>query len=496
MKQKIYGIVDFQNNESANLRIENVTSSEILNRGYVPGSIFYNATEHELYLQKNNSKRIINTGNNYSTVSFSDETIANLTASIPNDKLTFKAGENIQFNVNQLNKTVTIKSNALDFSNNYSNIFGTNLNNVYTINHNLGSENIIVQIYEAIDGGNLVTNFSNISIIDQNNVGIAFPTAPGNLAYKAVISSNMGPQGPQGTIGATGPQGVQGAQGIQGPQGSFGNDVDGFEYDSLRLNSSNVVVSTSIVKLHDKGANSNIHFNTINDEYGIKLNHTNLNAFANVGLVYGQINYNSISPDLANARFLDFRTSPSANSDVNIKYYINGYGRITSKYLNKKSTGTISKRFLYSDNIGNIEESTIEIDEYAGLRKKIITINQSQILSSHSSPVELIQAPGAGKYINVHNYILHYTYGTTPYTYSAGIGLIINTASNPMFSLNSTLLNGTSSGKDAKSINNTESTIVSYWKDNQSLNFKSFTSNPTGGNGTIKLILYYTIEDS
>jgi len=465
MKQKIYGDVDFQHNESANLRIENLTTSEISNRGYVPGSIFYNYEEDELYLQKNNNKRILHTGNVYSTISFiSDSTTSNVLAASSGDKITFKAGENIQFAVNQLNKTITVKSNALDFSNNYSNIFGTDSNNTYIINHQLGSSDVLIQIYESSVNGNLITSFSNISIIDNNNIGVSFAAPPGNLAYRAVISSNMGPQGVQGPQGVIGTQGSIGFQGVQGAQGSFGTDIPGTEYDVTRLNSSNVVVSSSVLKIHDKGANSNIHLNTTNDPYSIKINSTNLNAFANIGVLYGQINYNSVSPDLANARFLDFRISPSANSDVNVKYYVNGYGKITSTYLKALSNGATSKRLLYSDNIGNIEETSIEVDTYAGILKKNVTITQAQILSSHAIPVELIIAPGAGKYIHVHNYMLNYNYGTTPYTYSAGIGLIINTASSPMFSLNATLLNGATNGKDAKSINITETPINSYWK--------------------------------
>lgn len=497
MKEKFFSPVDFQHNESANLRIENLTTSEINSRGYVPGSLFYNSTENELYLQKANTKYRINSGNVYTAFNFIDSnTTSNITATKYEDNFTFEAGDNITFDVNTTNKKVRIKSNALNFSNNYSNIFGNSTDNVYTINHNLGSEDIIVQIYDESGDGNLITSFSNISIVDTDNIRIGFSSPPGNLAYRTVISSNMGPQGVQGPLGPTGPVGIQGAQGNQGPQGSFGETIEGELYSTLRLNASNTVVSSNILKLKDNTSNSNVKINTVNDPYSLHINHTNLNASANIGGIDLNVKYNSTSPAIENIRFVKYTISPSANSDIVTKYYVDGYGKITSKYLNNKSTGPTSKRILYADNNGNIEESEIEINNYSDLRKATVSLSSSDILNSHGIPVVIVPPPGAGKYIYPHNYIMSYTFGTAPYYFEATAGLIMPTASNPIFTFDSDILNGVDSGKDAKSINVAESPINSYFKSNEALVFRSFIVNPSGGNGTMKITVYYTIEEN
>lgn len=47
--------------------------------------------------------------------------------------------------------------------------------------------------------------------------------------------------------------------------------------------------------------------------------------------------------------------------------------------------------------------------------KATVTLSSAQILDLHNTPVTLVPAPGAGKYVNVHRYAFDYAYGTTPY---------------------------------------------------------------------------------
>lgn len=49
------------------------------------------------------------------------------------------------------------------------------------------------------------------------------------------------------------------------------------------------------------------------------------------------------------------------------------------------------------------------------LRKATVTLSSADILDLHNTPITLVAAPGAGKYVNVHRYAFDYAYGTTPY---------------------------------------------------------------------------------
>jgi len=47
-----------------------------------------------------------------------------------------------------------------------------------------------------------------------------------------------------------------------------------------------------------------------------------------------------------------------------------------------------------------------------------VTLSSADILDLHNTPVTLVAAPGAGKWVNVHNVTKYYTFGTVEYTAS------------------------------------------------------------------------------
>ena len=56
--------------------------------------------------------------------------------------------------------------------------------------------------------------------------------------------------------------------------------------------------------------------------------------------------------------------------------------------------------------------------------KATVTLSSADILALDSTPVTLVGAPGAGKWLNVHRVAAYLTYGTTPYTLTDGSPLV------------------------------------------------------------------------
>lgn len=147
----------------------------------------------------------------------------------------------------------------------------------WTVTHNLGSNDVVIQIYDATQGNMLIPD--TVDIIDTNSLSITFSAAQtGKAVVVGGASGGLGAQGPQGwqgvagTVGvngAQGPQGNQGWQGFQGNQGWQGVAGQGSSYIHTQgsastswaithnLNSSNV-----LVQVYD-GSNSFIVPNSI-----------------------------------------------------------------------------------------------------------------------------------------------------------------------------------------------------------------------------------------
>jgi hypothetical protein len=53
-----------------------------------------------------------------------------------------------------------------------------------------------------------------------------------------------------------------------------------------------------------------------------------------------------------------------------------------------------------------------------GVRSATVTLSSAQLLALHTTPVTLVAAPGAGKWVRVHTIDWGYVYGTAQYTAS------------------------------------------------------------------------------
>jgi hypothetical protein len=116
------------------------------------------------------------------------------------------------------------------------------------------------------------------------------------------------------------------------------------------------------------------------------------------------------------------------------------------------------------------------------------------LLHLNSAPVQLVAAPGAGKWINVVEVAYSFTAGTVGYDVAAQPVATFFAADSsftspqddgaPITSGSSQVINSPPSGTD---------TFTSLAA-NQALVFGTGTSNPTSGNGTLKIVVYYTVE--
>ena len=113
---------------------------------------------------------------------------------------------------------------------NFTKLIGDGTTQNITVNHNLGSTNLIVNTWQTT--GNLTQVFVETRILDSNNIELFFEIAPATNSINVIISKsgnqagNTGATGPNGSTGANstvpGPTGAQGNTGSQGNTGATG----------------------------------------------------------------------------------------------------------------------------------------------------------------------------------------------------------------------------------------------------------------------------------
>lgn len=118
-----------------------------------------------------------------------------------------------------------------------------------------------------------------------------------------------------------------------------------------------------------------------------------------------------------------------------------------------------------------------------------VTITSAQMLSIGSTPIEILPAPGASKYYDFKVYF-EYIFNTTPYTVTGQLQLIDNTTKRVS---NLFDINGQLTDRVLVSDINTQNQFLSI-----NSNLKLTTSNgsdPTLGDGTLKIKIFYNIVD-
>jgi hypothetical protein len=134
--------------------------------------------------------------------------------------------------------------------------------------------------------------------------------------------------------------------------------------------------------------------------------------------------------------------------------------------------------------------------------KAVLNITSAQLLSLDSVPVIIVPAPGAGFYICVLNFSFEYVFKTTPYTPASStdaIGLGTDTVDG--YFQSAVLQQGfiDQSASQISAFGNLDQNVTSgnpvpLTEANNKPLLVGATTAPTVGDGTINVIVYYTIE--
>lgn len=155
---------------------------------------------------------------------------------------------------------------------------------------------------------------------------------------------------------------------------------------------------------------------------------------------------------------------------------------------------------VYNSTTGLWEPGSVGGSEYT---ETIVDISSAQILAMGDTPIELLPAAGVGKYYDINEIIIEYTYNGTPYTasntpylnvnggsaYSNIKDILLSTDTNAYiikeFSIPSSPVSpGVQEMKPQKHELNT----------NCQLTVGGGPGNPTGGDGTIRAIIRYKVR--
>jgi hypothetical protein len=125
------------------------------------------------------------------------------------------------------------------------------------------------------------------------------------------------------------------------------------------------------------------------------------------------------------------------------------------------------------------------------LRKATVTLSSAQLLDLNSTSITLVAAPGAGKYLAITRVNAVLTYGTTPYTVADSVPVRVGGVQS--VSLASLL--GASESSVA-TMNGGDLTAVPLSSlENGAIDIRASDSNPTGGDSTLTVTVWYSIED-
>jgi hypothetical protein len=123
-----------------------------------------------------------------------------------------------------------------------------------------------------------------------------------------------------------------------------------------------------------------------------------------------------------------------------------------------------------------------------------VTIPSAQVLTSNTTPVILIAAPGAGYYINVINIKNKMLFRTAAYTTNLGGRVGFPTATINAFNLND-ILDATLTKRTQPPIITDTATVasVTQYLENQPLQYTTATGNPAAGDGDLVIDITFQI---
>lgn len=128
--------------------------------------------------------------------------------------------------------------------------------------------------------------------------------------------------------------------------------------------------------------------------------------------------------------------------------------------------------------------------------KSVVNLSSAQVLAMYTTPVLVAPAPGAHKFLLVHDFFVEYAYGGTPYANGSGFTLQYGSAGSDaglLISSSNINPNGSASdfGGDPNPTFNNFDVVTAYV--NQGIYVTTGINNFTAGNGTFRVSLFYTI---
>lgn len=130
---------------------------------------------------------------------------------------------------------------------------------------------------------------------------------------------------------------------------------------------------------------------------------------------------------------------------------------------------------------------------YGSFIKSTVTLSSADILDLHNTPVKLVAAPGAGKWVSLKHVDAYLTFGTVPYTVidPPRIGY---TDGAVYGGLPAGLLTGTADGMFSSPYVSV-GTFAATTAVNTALSLYADGSPFTDGDGTLTITVWYSIED-
>jgi len=120
-----------------------------------------------------------------------------------------------------------------------------------------------------------------------------------------------------------------------------------------------------------------------------------------------------------------------------------------------------------------------------------VTLSSAQLVDLHNTPVTLVAAPGAGKWLDLHRYEVYYTYGTVDYTTNDSgpviyVGDAAASSAISVASWGSSRVVGSAGYLDA---------VLAADIVNGAMTVQPAGSVLSDGDGTLTVTVWYTIED-
>lgn len=126
-----------------------------------------------------------------------------------------------------------------------------------------------------------------------------------------------------------------------------------------------------------------------------------------------------------------------------------------------------------------------------GIRKTTVPLTSADILDLHNTPVELVAAPGAGRFFVPHLIVARTSGGTTPYTVPDAVSIQVGDASWVEVSSLFSVVTGEQVATFIPASVNYATTDV----ENGAMSIVATDANPTDGDGDVTFTIWYSIED-